>query len=417
MKALVLERKGELSIRDVDLPLEVGPDSVKIAIENVGVCGSDVHYFTHGRIGPFVVNAPMVLGHEASGRVVEVGSNVKGLAPGDRVCMEPGVPSPTSRASKLGIYNVDPAVVFWATPPVHGCLTRYVVHPAAYTYRLPDAVSFAEGAMVEPFAIGLQAAAKAKIKPGDVAAVTGCGTIGMMCALAALAGGCSRVFISDVLQAKLDIASRYLGITPVNVKERSLAEVVAAETQGWGADVLFEASGNPAAYKGMFDLICPGGCVVLVGIPIDPAPFDVAGAQAREARVETVFRYANIYPRAIKSHRVGQGGPEAAPQRHVRVQGLRRRVPPRRRGPPLRRQAADPRGRGRRQLGFSGPRFRGISRACPSARSSSTWTASSSTRSRSGTSPASSSPPNTAGPGTRRCIVRAWAGPRSNGPR
>ena len=132
MKALVLERKGELSLRDIDLSLEVGPDDVKIAIHTVGICGSDIHYYTHGRIGPYVVDAPMVLGHEAAGTIVEVGSHVVGLKIGDRVCMEPGVPNLTSRASKLGLYNVDPAVRFWATPPVHGVLTPYgapgVVH-------------------------------------------------------------------------------------------------------------------------------------------------------------------------------------------------------------------------------------------------------------------------------------------------
>jgi D-xylulose reductase len=299
MRALVLERKGELSLRDVDLPLKLGPSDVKIAVENVGVCGSDVHYFTHGRIGPFVVERPMVLGHEASGRVVETGAAVKNLAVGDRVCMEPGIPDPTSRASRLGLYNVDPSVVFWATPPVHGCLTPYVVHPAAFTFKLPDNVSYAEGAMVEPFAIGMQASVKARIQPGDVAVVTGCGTIGIVTALAALAGGCSRVLISDVLKEKLEIAGRYPGITPVNVRNQDLAAAVRGATDGWGADVLFEASGSPVVYKGMFDLVRPGGCVVLIGIPIDPVPFDVAGAQAREARVETVFRYANIYPRAI----------------------------------------------------------------------------------------------------------------------
>jgi D-xylulose reductase len=299
MRALVLERKGELSLREIDLPLKVGPGDVKIAIENVGVCGSDVHYFTHGRIGPFVVEAPMVLGHEASGRVVEVGAAVKNLRAGDRVCMEPGIPDPTSRASRIGMYNVDPSVVFWATPPVHGCLTPEVVHPASFTYRLPDNVSFAEGAMVEPLAIGMQASVKARIQPGDVAVVTGCGTIGILTALAALAGGCSRVIISDVLQEKLDIAARYPGITPVNVKRQDLAAVVREATDGWGADVVFEASGSPAVFKGLFGLVRPGGCVVLIGIPIDPVLFDVAGAQSKEARIETVFRYANVYPRAI----------------------------------------------------------------------------------------------------------------------
>jgi D-xylulose reductase len=299
MKAIVLERKGELSIRDIELPQRLGPADVKIAVERVGVCGSDVHYFTHGRIGPYVVEKPMVLGHEASGRVVEVGPDVKSLAVGDRVCMEPGIPNPTSRASRLGLYNVDPSVVFWATPPVHGCLTPFVVHPAAYTYRLPDNVSFAEGAMVEPFAIGMQAAVKARIQPGDVAVVTGCGTIGIVTALAALAGGCSRVLISDLQPEKLALAGRYPGIIPVNVKLQDLGAAVRAATDGWGADVVFEASGSPAAYKGIADLLRPAGCLVLIGIPIDPVPFDVAGLQAKEARVESVFRYANVYPRAI----------------------------------------------------------------------------------------------------------------------
>jgi D-xylulose reductase len=299
MKALVLERKGELRLRDVDVPLALGPRDVKIAIENVGVCGSDVHYFTHGRIGPFVVREPMILGHEASGRIVEVGAEVTHLEVGDRVCMEPGIPDPTSRASRLGMYNVDPSVVFWATPPVHGCLTPYVVHPAAFTYRLPDNVSFAEGAMVEPLAIGMQAATKARIQPGDVAVVTGCGTIGILTALAALAGGCSRVIVSDVLQEKLDIAARYPGITAVNVRDQDLAGVVREATDGWGADVVFEASGSPAVYRGLFDLIRPGGCAVLIGMPTDPVALDVAAAQAKEARLETIFRYANVYPRAV----------------------------------------------------------------------------------------------------------------------
>jgi D-xylulose reductase len=189
MQALVLERVGELALRDIDLPHEVGPSDVRIAVHTVGICGSDLHYYTHGRIGDYVVRQPMVLGHEGAGTVVEVGSAVTAFKPGDRVCMEPGVPDLSSRAAKLGIYNVDPAVRFWATPPVHGILTPSVVHPTAFTYRLPDNVSFAEGAMVEPFAVGMQAAARARIVPGDTAVVTGCGTIGIMVALAALAGG------------------------------------------------------------------------------------------------------------------------------------------------------------------------------------------------------------------------------------
>lgn len=299
MRALVLERIRELSLRDIDLPLAVGPGDLRIRIDTVGVCGSDVHYYTHGRIGPFIVNEPMVLGHEAAGTVVEVGSAVTGFRPGDRVCMEPGIPDLTSRASKLGLYNVDPSVVFWATPPVHGCLTPEVVHPAAFTFKLPDNVSFAEGAMVEPFAVGLQAAAKARIAPGDVAVVIGAGPIGIMAALAALAGGCSRAVIADLVDEKLAIAGRYPGITPVNIRREALADAVARETGGWGADVVFEASGSPRAFEGIFALPRPGGCLVLVGMPVEPVAFDVVSAAAKEIRIETIFRYANVFDRAL----------------------------------------------------------------------------------------------------------------------
>ncbi len=299
MKALVLERTRELSIRDIDLPQALGPRDLRIAIDTVGICGSDVHYYTHGRIGPFVVRDPMVLGHEASGTVVEVGSAVTGFAPGHRVCVEPGIPDLESRASKLGLYNVDPSVAFWATPPVHGCLTPTVVHPAAFTFRMPDNVSFAEGAMVEPFAVGLQAAVKARIAPGDLAVVIGAGPIGIMVALAALAGGCSRVLVSDLQAAKLAIAGRYPGVTPVNIRERPLAEAVAEATDGWGADVVFEASGSSRAYDGLFGLSRPGGCLVLVGMPVEPVAIDVTAAAAKELRIETVFRYANVFDRAL----------------------------------------------------------------------------------------------------------------------
>ncbi|GAB6852194.1 NAD(P)-dependent alcohol dehydrogenase [Paraburkholderia kururiensis] len=299
MKALVLEEARRLSLRDIDLPLAVGPRDVKIRIHTVGVCGSDVHYFTHGRIGPFKVEQPMVLGHEASGTVVEVGAEVSHLNVGDRVCMEPGIPQFDSPATMRGLYNLDPAVRFWATPPIHGCLTPYVVHPAAFTYRLPDNVTFAEGAIVEPLSIGLQAAKKAAMKPGDVAVVIGAGTIGAMTTLAALAGGASRVILADVVKEKLAHFANHPAVVTVHAAEQSLLDVVRQVTQGWGADVVFEASGNAAVFETLLDLVCPGGCAVLVGMPAKPVALDVVAMQAREVRLESVFRYANIFPRAL----------------------------------------------------------------------------------------------------------------------
>ena len=297
--ALVLERQNELQIRDIELNAIVGANDVEVEIHTIGICGSDVHYYTHGRIGPFIVNSPMVLGHEASGTVSAVGENVQNLKVGDRVCMEPGIPDMTSRSSKLGMYNVDPSVQFWATPPVHGCLTNKVVHPAAFTYKLPPSLSFAEGAMVEPFAIGMQAASKAKFRPGDIALVIGAGPIGIMTALASLAGGCANVYISDLVDEKLNIAAQYEGIIPLNASKVDIAESIGTATEGWGADVVLECAGVGPAYSTALSCVRPGGCVVFVGMPVEPVPFDIVLAQSKEIRMETVFRYANIYDRAI----------------------------------------------------------------------------------------------------------------------
>lgn len=299
MQAVVLEETRNLRIRDIELEEKLGPNDVRIAIHTVGICGSDVHYYQHGRIGPFEVKAPMVLGHEASGTIVERGANVRDLEVGDRVCMEPGIPDPNSRAARLGMYNLDPAVQFWATPPVHGCLRPTVVHPAAFTFRLPHNVTFPEAAMVEPLAVGLHAATKARIKPGDIAVVIGAGPIGILTALAALAGGASQVILADVQQPKLDLAANLGPIVPVNVAKKSLQSVVSNITEGWGADIVIECSGNAKAAAGVFEPLCPGGCVVYVGMPGSPIKYDVVGASIKEARVEHVFRYAHMYPRAL----------------------------------------------------------------------------------------------------------------------
>ena len=304
MKSLVLERKNDLSLRDfpeVDRSEQsLAANDVRIKLHTVGICGSDVHYYTHGRIGPFVVNEPMILGHEASGTVIEVGSEVTTLKEGDRVCMEPGVPDPKSRETRLGMYNIDPSVRFWATPPVHGILRPTCVHPEAYTFKLPDNVSFAEATMVEPLAVGVHAVTKARINPGDSAVVLGAGTIGLVTALSAIAAGCAQVYVTDLLAHKLEIASNLNpAITAVNAKKEDLASVVKKGTDGWGANVVFEASGSPHAASRIFDALAPSGCVVMIGGQDAPISYDVGAAMIREARVESVFRYAHVFPRCV----------------------------------------------------------------------------------------------------------------------
>jgi D-xylulose reductase len=306
MKALFLERQGVLSLREFDTPEEMSADDVRIAIHTVGICGSDLHYYRHGRIGRYVLEEPLVLGHEASGIVLETGPNVTHLKAGDRVCMEPGVPDPESRASRLGMYNLDPGVRFWSVPPYHGVLRESVVHPAAFVFKLPKKVSYAEGALVEPLAIGMYAAQKADIKPGDLALVIGAGTIGTLTTLSALVGGCSRVILADVVQERLDLVAQFGPIVPVNVNKQNLSDVVFNLSDGWGADIIFEASGSQAAASTIFDPLCPGGRIVYIGLPAGPVALDMAYATTKEARIYTIMRYAHVFPRALALMDSGQ---------------------------------------------------------------------------------------------------------------
>ncbi len=299
MKALFLDNKQVLSLREFEVSETIGPDDVRIKIHTVGICGSDLHYYRHGRVGRYELKEPLILGHEASGTIIETGENVTGLKPGDRVCMEPGVPNPDGEAYRLGIYNLDPNIRFWAVPPYHGVLRESVVHPASFVFKLPDNVSYGEGALIEPLAIGMYAAHKAAIKPGDIALVIGAGTIGTVMTLSALTGGCGRVILADIVQERLDVISQFGPIVPVNVKEQDLQEVVSDLTDGWGADIIFETSGSPSVAPMIFDPLCPGGRIIYVGLPPEPVPIDIAYATTKEARIYTIMRYAHMFPRAL----------------------------------------------------------------------------------------------------------------------
>ena len=180
----VLVAVGDLRIEDRPTP-RPGPGDVVIGVRSVGICGSDIHYWEHGRIGDFVVESPLVLGHEAAGVVEDVAADVTDLKPGDRVAIEPGVPCRRCARCKSGRYNLCGDVRFMATPPIDGALARYVVHPADFCYRLPDHVSLDGGAMLEPLSVGVHACRRGGVRPGSRVLVMGAGPVGLACLLAA----------------------------------------------------------------------------------------------------------------------------------------------------------------------------------------------------------------------------------------
>lgn len=291
-RAAVLHGTGDLRIEERAVP-EPGPHEVLVAVQSVGVCGSDVHYYDHGRIGEYVVDTPMVLGHEASGVVVAVGTAATRHAVGTRVALEPGVPDMTCLQCRSGRYNLCPAVRFFATPPYDGAFATYVAINEDFAFAVPDSMSFDAAALIEPLSVGLWACRKGRLAAGETVLVTGAGPVGLCAVQAAVALGAGEVIVVDVNEHRLATASS-LGATRVlDVSKTPLGE------SGISADVLLECSGAPSAVREGIESLRPAGRAVLVGMGGDEASIPMSALQGREVEVTGTFRYVNTYPTAI----------------------------------------------------------------------------------------------------------------------
>ncbi|QIO21982.1 NAD(P)-dependent alcohol dehydrogenase [Haloarcula sp. JP-L23] len=299
MRTAVLAEPTEFELEDRPRP-SPGPDDVLVAIRDVGICGSDVHYYEHGRIGDYVVEDPLVLGHESAGEVVAVGENVTGLEAGDRVALEPGVPCRRCAHCKRGDYHLCEDVTFMATPPHDGAFAEYVSWPADFAYELPDSVSTAEGALCEPLSVGIHACRRGDVGTGDTVLVTGAGPIGLLVMEAARAAGATDVIVTDVVAEKLSLAAERGADLTVDVTETDLESAVEEYTDGVGADVVVEASGAEPSIRSTLDAVRRGGTVVLVGLADEATvPFDVLEVIDNEIDVHGSFRYKNTYDAAV----------------------------------------------------------------------------------------------------------------------
>jgi L-iditol 2-dehydrogenase len=292
MRVSVLHRAGELAIEERPDP-SPGAHEVIVRVASVGVCGSDVHYFEHGRIGSFVVESPIVLGHEASGEVVSVGARVTRVQVGQRVSVEPGVPDFTCSQCLAGRYNLCEGMRFFATPPIDGAFAELVAVHEQFAHPVPDTLSDDAAALLEPLSVGLWACRKAEVTAGSRVLVTGAGPVGLLTAQAALALGADEVTITDVNPHRLELAEE-LGVT------RALdVSMTAISDAGLEPDVLLECSGRPDATAEAVRSVARAGRVVLVGMGSDEAPLPVSRIQEYELTVTGTFRYAHTWPGAI----------------------------------------------------------------------------------------------------------------------
>ena len=299
MQGAVLDGIMSIAVHEVDMPVP-RPDEALIRVHCIGVCGSDIHYYEHGRIGRYVVDSPLILGHELAGQVVEVGANVRNIEPGDRVAVEPGIPCDRCDYCKAGRYNLCPDVRFMATPPIDGAWAEYVAVRSDFLHRLPDELSYEEGALLEPLSVGFHAMRRAGLGPSDRIYISGLGPVGLLAVTAARMHGVSRIIGGDVLPLRREMA-RELGADAVlDPADESVADRLSELTGNRGVTAVIESSGNARAVADTIGNVRRGGKVVLIGLPTSrEIPLDVTQLVDKELDVLGVFRYANTYPAAI----------------------------------------------------------------------------------------------------------------------
>lgn len=296
--AFLLEQQ-KIEISECEFP-KIGADDVLIEMEYVGICGSDIHFYQHGRIGRRVVNDPFILGHECSGIICGKGENVANFSVGDRVTLEPGIGCGHCKFCRSGRYNICPDVKFISTPPDNGALRRFMTYPAKACFKLPEHVTAVEGAMIEPFSVGIHAAKRGDVNAEKVVMIQGCGCIGIMTLLACKAMQAKTVIVNDISDVRLRKAKELGADYIINGMQENVEKRVSEITDGYGADVVFEAAGNPKTALQAVGLVKRGGTIVQVGNVTEETPYVFNELSRLEVDIKTVFRYCNDFQTALE---------------------------------------------------------------------------------------------------------------------
>ncbi|XP_059160017.1 sorbitol dehydrogenase-like [Physella acuta] len=303
-KNLTLTLYGVKDLRLVEKPVrEPQYGEVQISVRSVGICGSDVTYWQTGRIGSVVVTDPLDMGHEPSGVVSKVGAGVTDLRVGDRVAIEPLISCQSCRYCRLGKYNVCSNLKYLASPPTDGCLTRFFCHPAHSVHRLPDNVSFDEGALVQPLALGFHACERGEITVGHYVLVSGAGPLGMSVVLAAKAFGAAKICVTDIDQSRLDFIKNIgAGVTvTVGAETPEVTSQNVKQSLGRDADVAIECSGDQRGVANVIYSTKHTGKVVIAGFGDVTTSVPLVEATLKQLDLRGMIRFANNYPTVIEA--------------------------------------------------------------------------------------------------------------------
>ncbi len=299
MKTLRLHAVGDLRLHDEPVP-EPNPGEALIRVTSVGICGSDVHWYSESGIGDTQLTKPLVLGHEFSGLIETAAEDTDSLPVGSRVAVDPAIPCQVCEFCREGNPNLCESLRFAGHGLQDGALQQAIAWPNRCLHLLPDRLTEDDGAMLEPLGVAIHAVDLAHIKTGMTVGVFGCGPIGLLILQVARLAGATRLIATDKLPHRLAAACDF-GALGFQVTENEAAGEILKAVGPHGVDVAFEVAGDNAALETAIATVRPGGRVVLVGIPPDDrTSFTASTARRKGLTIAIVRRMKSVYPRAIR---------------------------------------------------------------------------------------------------------------------
>ena len=291
MKSMVLTGIREMKMTEVPTPEIKNSTDVLVRLKTVAVCGSDIHYYVSGKIGSQVVQYPFPVGHECAGVVEEVGAGVTKVKAGDRIAVEPAMPCGECDQCKVGRPHTCRNLTFLGCPgQADGCLSEFIVMPEHSCFPVTDKLSYYDAAISEPLAIGVYAVNQSIPMEGASIGILGYGPIGMSVQLPAMAKGAEKIYVTDKIDGRLQIAKESGASYAGNVNKTDVVKEI-LELEPKGLDVVFECCGQQEAIDNAFDLLKPGGVLMLIGIPeFDRWSFPVDKGRHKEVTVINVRR-------------------------------------------------------------------------------------------------------------------------------